>query len=366
MSTSIALVTCARRVERAAHVLGDPAAHRAHRLERLADLRWRRSRCRSRRRRRVPVRAAGAAGAARRRLGPEVRRGAVRRRRCAGPPPSMKARMSFFVTRPPRPVPWTWPGSTPCSAAMRATTGETKLLPLPLACRPRLARVSDAAAGAGVASSTVSAVGVVAGESLRRSTRAAACAVAGSGTSPSLVGRRRDLGALGRDHRELRADLDRLALLDEDLGDHARRRRRHLGVDLVGRDLEQALVGLDVLAHLLEPLRDRPLGDGHAHLGHHDVGCACDCHQYSDELLQPFDDVFDLRDERLLERRRERHGRVGRRDPLHGRVEVLERLLGDRRRDLGAEAAGARVLVQHEHLRRLPRRLEHRLLVPRA
>jgi hypothetical protein len=28
---------------------------------------------------------------------------------------------------------------------------------------------------------------------------------------------------------------------------------------------------LDLLAFLLQPLRDRPLGDRHAHLGHHDV-----------------------------------------------------------------------------------------------
>src|SRR5205085_8130058 len=31
------------------------------------------------------------------------------------------------------------------------------------------------------------------------------------------------------------------------------------------------LVGLDLLALLLQPLRDRPLGDGDAHLRHHDV-----------------------------------------------------------------------------------------------
>src|SRR4051794_34705110 len=39
--------------------------------------------------------------------------------------------MSFFVTRPPVPVPGTTLGSTPCSAAIRATTGDTKVRPLP-------------------------------------------------------------------------------------------------------------------------------------------------------------------------------------------------------------------------------------------
>ena len=37
--------------------------------------------------------------------------------------------MSFFVTRPPVPVPGTWDGSIPCSEAIRATTGETNDLP---------------------------------------------------------------------------------------------------------------------------------------------------------------------------------------------------------------------------------------------
>ena len=41
----------------------------------------------------------------------------------------MKPRMSFFVTRPPRPVPEIWETSTLCSEAMRATTGETKRAP---------------------------------------------------------------------------------------------------------------------------------------------------------------------------------------------------------------------------------------------
>src|SRR5262249_59186494 len=51
--------------------------------------------------------------------------------------------------------------------------------------------------------------------------------------------------------------------------------------DLVGRDLEQRLVGGDGLAFLLEPLRDRPLGDGDAHLRHDDVDRLGRRHQYS-------------------------------------------------------------------------------------
>ena len=77
---------------------------------------------------------------------------------------------------------------------------------------------------------------------------------------------------------ELRPDVDGLALLDENLRERARSRARHLGVDLVGRDLEQRLVRLDVLALLLEPARDRPLRDGHAHLRHHDIDCGLRSH----------------------------------------------------------------------------------------
>jgi len=70
---------------------------------------------------------------------------------------------------------------------------------------------------------------------------------------------------------ELRPDLDRLALLDEDLREDAAAGARYLRVHLVGRDLEQRFVGFDLLALLLQPLRDRALGDGHAHLRHDDV-----------------------------------------------------------------------------------------------
>ena len=132
-------------------------------------------------------------------------------------------------------------GSTPCSAAIRATTGETNVLPLPAARRPAGAAGGSAPArrrgGAGAA-------------------RGAACRGAGGSRRPRRRPRpaRRRRGALGRrplgsggcasapfgrDHRELRADLDRLALRDEDLLDDALAGARHLGVDLVGRDLEQ-------------------------------------------------------------------------------------------------------------------------------
>ncbi len=66
-------------------------------------------------------------------------------------------------------------------------------------------------------------------------------------------------------------DLHRAAGFDLDLGKRARRRRRNLRVHLVGRNLEQRLIPLHAVPGLLQPLRDRPLEDRLAHLGHDDV-----------------------------------------------------------------------------------------------
>ena len=64
---------------------------------------------------------------------------------------------------------------------------------------------------------------------------------------------------------------DRLAFGDENLGEHAGRRCRNLGVDLVRRDLEHRLVALHLIADLLQPFRQRAFRNRFAHLGHDDV-----------------------------------------------------------------------------------------------
>lgn len=85
--------------------------------------------------------------------------------------------------------------------------------------------------------------------------------------------RRRDSGGLGgTDDGDDRADRHRVAFGRADLQHHAGHRRRHFGVDLVGADLEQRLIGSDRVAHLLEPARDRAFGDGLAQLREGDVG----------------------------------------------------------------------------------------------
>jgi len=110
--------------------------------------------------------------------------------------------------------------------------------------------------------------------------------VRGPGTIGLRLSGRRGLGGLGRlgslgrlgdlggiaDRRDHFVDRDGFTRLDLDLGQHAGDRRRNLGVNLVGGNLEERLVAIDRIAHLLDPADDRPLGNRFPHLGHHD-GC---------------------------------------------------------------------------------------------
>src|SRR2546427_648654 len=82
--------------------------------------------------------------------------------------------------------------------------------------------------------------------------------------------RRSRRGFLARlaDHTHDRIDRDGLALRDLDLEKRPGDGRGDLGVDFVGRDLEDRLVALDRIPDLLEPLGDGPLGDRFPHLGH--------------------------------------------------------------------------------------------------
>ena len=59
--------------------------------------------------------------------------------------------------------------------------------------------------------------------------------------------------------------------LGGDLGQRSGGWSGHLGVDLVGRDLDQRLVGLDAVADLLQPPKDGAFGDRLPHLGHGDL-----------------------------------------------------------------------------------------------
>ncbi len=72
----------------------------------------------------------------------------------------------------------------------------------------------------------------------------------------------------GLDHGDLGVVGHRVAFLDKDLGKRPGEGRRDLRVDLVGDDLDDRLVPVDVLADLLEPLADRSLGHALAELRH--------------------------------------------------------------------------------------------------
>ena len=253
MSTSIALVTCAavsseRRmcsaIPRRIAVIGSSVSPGSSAVRAPARVAWRGARPAE------PVAAAGGggrrAGGGVQPAGPQRASGSARPAASAAAD-STKARMSFFVTRPSRPVPVTVAGSMPCSAAIRATTGETK------ACARAVGRRSPAGArrlGAPVRARLGSAAGSAVGLRLGSgSSRLAARRrrAARRGAAAGAAARRRS----GADPREQRPDGDRLALLDEDLLEHARAGARNLGVDLVGRDLEQRLVGRDRVADVL-------------------------------------------------------------------------------------------------------------------
>ena len=78
-----------------------------------------------------------------------------------------------------------------------------------------------------------------------------------------------DLGAV-TDERNYCVDLDGLALRVEDRLQDPGIRRGHFGIDLVGRNLEESLVALNLVARRLQPLGNGALDDALAHLGHHD------------------------------------------------------------------------------------------------
>jgi hypothetical protein len=95
-----------------------------------------------------------------------------------------------------------------------------------------------------------------------------------------LGGRRRRGAIAGRDLGEHGADGDRVPLGGVDLGHGAGRRRRDLGVDLVGGDLDEYLVFGDLVALLFMPLQDGALGNRVTHLWHGHFHRGVDRHRW--------------------------------------------------------------------------------------
>jgi len=81
--------------------------------------------------------------------------------------------------------------------------------------------------------------------------------------------RRAALGGVA-DDGQLAAYLDGVVLLGDDLGQHTGGRGGDFGIDLVGRHLDERLVEFDRVAFLLEPARDRSLGDAFTECRHLD------------------------------------------------------------------------------------------------
>ena len=161
----------------------------------------------------------------------------------------------------------TWDGSTPCSDAIRATTGDTNAFPLP----------DDGAGAAGGAADGSGAVGAGVSAGDAASASAAASAVAGSAGAASGSGALSVAAASPSALPPIWPSFVPTSTVAPSwtriCGQRPGGRARHFGIDLVGRDLEQRLVGLDLVALLLQPARDRPLRDGHTHLRHYDVDC---------------------------------------------------------------------------------------------
>ena len=203
---------------------------------------------------------------------------------------------SSRVIRPPPPVPTIWAADSSCSRRSRRTAGVIRASgSAPAAgagCGGRRWRAGGGRghlAGSALVASGGSCRGrgcsAASGRSARLSLRSSAAsagrlAVGGSaaagaslvagGASERCPGPVAFVGGL--DDRDLGVVGDGRAFLGQDLAQHPLERRRDLGVDLVRDDLDQRLVLGDVVARLLEPLPDRPLGDALAELGHRHLG----------------------------------------------------------------------------------------------
>ena len=241
---------------------------------------------------------------------------------------ALAASTSAFVIRPAGPLPWTAAMSTPSAAATRRATGET-WAPLPSACcagsgaaavagaeraaaaplpscapscgrrrpitRPTAtvspARGEDlgdrAADGRGQLhvdlvrrqlDDRLALLDAVADRDCPLEDRALLDGFAAGGRDDVdelglprrvLVGRRLGCrlggGKIGGDLGEHAADRDRLAGGGVDLHERAGGRRGDLGIDLVGRYLDERLVGLDGVALLLVPLENGSLAHRLAH-----------------------------------------------------------------------------------------------------
>ncbi len=77
------------------------------------------------------------------------------------------------------------------------------------------------------------------------------------------------LSAVAIKHSHDGVHFNGFTLLEFDFSERARGGRRNLSVNFVGRDLEQRLVAVDVIADVLQPFRYCSFRNGLAHLRHY-------------------------------------------------------------------------------------------------
>src|SRR4051794_20967555 len=250
----------------------------------------------------------------------------------APPPPfSRYASTSFLVTRPPRPVPSICERSRSCSAAMRATTGEMRRSPLPLpACEG--AGVGDVGAGVSPVAAAASLVSGGGGGSL-----SLACASPGLA---SVASRASTVPTSTVVPTSTRISVRRPAAGDGQ------------SVSILSVEISQIVSSYSTQSPtcffhstIVPSETETPIW-----------GIVTSIVSVAEELTGGLLHAVDAGQDGLLQRWGERDRDVGRRDARDRPVEVLERALGDQRRDLGAGGAGPVGLVEDQHLRRLAHR----------
>src|SRR4051795_5432424 len=245
----------------------------------------------------------------------------------SSPPSFTSASTSCLRTRPPRPVPSTRSRSMSCSAAMRCTTGEYLLGRCPLPSGSRTTRAGSLTLGAGGSPIAAAASPLPAAPSIRAST------VPTSTVWPTSTRISTTVPSPG--------DSTSVSILSVEIPQMISSRST--------RSPTRFFHSTTVPSETLTPI----------------WGMTTSISSVLEEVTARLLDAVDGRQERLLERRRERDRHVGRRDADDRPVEVLEALLGDQRGDLRAGGARRVGLVDDHHLRAAPHRLEDRLLVER-
>src|SRR4051795_11709349 len=231
----------------------------------------------------------------------------------SSPPSFTSASTSCLRTRPPRPVPSTRSRSMSCSAAMRCTTGEYLLGRCPLPSGSRTTRAGSLTLGAGGSPIAARASPLPAGPSIRAST------VPTSTVVPTST---------------------RISTTVPSPGDST-------SVSILSVEIEQMISSASTCSPTsffhsttVPSETDTPI-----------CGITTSMSSVLEEVTARLPDAVDGRQQRLLERRRERDRHVRRRHPHDRAVEVLEALLGDQRGDLGARRARRVGLVEHDDLR---------------